>query len=180
MTRDGADKIRRFVELCDLFHLPIVSFVDEPGFAIGTKAEQEGTIRAGMRAMFSVLQSTVPWFACVVRRSYGVAQGIHLGSNPTVVAWPSAMSGALPVESGVALAFRREIEAAPDPAKRRAELEDEMAKAQSVLPRSEEFGVHDLIDPRETRPVLCDWIDEIQSQLAAHVAAGAPRYSLRP
>jgi len=180
MTRDGADKIRRFVDLCDLFHLPIASFVDEPGFAIGTKAEQEGTIRAGMAAMFAVLQSTVPWFACVVRRSYGVAQGIHLGSKPTVVAWPSAMSGALPVESGVALAFRREIDAAPDPDRRRAELEDEMAKAQSVLPRSEEFGVHELIDPRETRPALCDWIDEIQAQLAAHVLAGPPRYSIRP
>ncbi len=180
MTRDGAEKIRRFVDLCDLFHLPIVSFVDEPGFAIGTKAEQEGTIRAGMRAMFAVLQSTVPWFACVVRRSYGVAQGIHLGSKPMVVAWPSAMSGALPVESGVALAFKREIESAPDPARRRAELEDEMAKAQSVLPRSEEFGVHELIDPRDTRPILCDWADEIQAALAAHARAGAPRYSLRP
>lgn len=180
MTRDGADKIRRFVELCDLFHLPIVSFVDEPGFAIGTKAEQEGTIRAGMAAMFAVLQSSVPWFACVVRRSYGVAQGIHLGSKPTVVAWPSAMSGALPVESGVALAFKREIESAADPARKRAELEDEMARAQSVMPRAEEFGVHDLIDPRETRPLLCDWIDEIQGQIAAHAHAGAPRYSLRP
>lgn len=180
MTRDGADKIRRFVDLCDLFHLPIVSFVDEPGFAIGSKAEQEGTIRAGMSAMFAVLQSTVPWFACVVRRSYGVAQGIHLGSKAMAVAWPSAMSGALPVESGVALAFKREIESAPDPERRRAELEDEMAKAQSVLPRSEEFGVHDLIDPRDTRPVLCEWVGEIQTQLAAHVQAGPPRYSIRP
>ncbi len=180
MNRDGADKIRRFVELCDLFHLPIVSFVDEPGFAIGSKAEHAATIRAGMGAMFAVLQSTVPWFACVVRRSYGVAQGIHLGSKPTVVAWPSAMSGALPVESGVALAFRREIESAPDPEKKRAELEDEMAKAQSVLPRSEEFGVHDLIDPRETRPTICAWLDEVQTALAWHVKAGAPRYSLRP
>ena len=97
-----------------------------------------------------------------------------------VVAWPSAMSGALPVESGVALAFKREIESAPDPDRRRAELEDEMAKAQSVLPRSEEFGVHELIDPRDTRPILCDWADEIQTALAAHARAGAPRYSLRP
>ncbi|MCA9501975.1 MAG: hypothetical protein KC616_02785 [Myxococcales bacterium] len=180
MTADGAAKIRRFVELCDLFHLPIVSFVDEPGFAIGLAAEKAGTIRAGMNAMFAVLQSSVPWFACVVRRSYGVAQGIHLGPGATVVAWPSAMSGALPVESGVALAFRREIEAAPDPDARRAELEEEMARAQSVLPRTEEFGVHDLIDPRETRPRLCEWIREVQHEVAAHVAAGPPRYSIRP
>ncbi len=180
MTADGAAKIRRFVELCDLFHLPIVSFVDEPGFMIGSEAEKAGTIRAGMNAMFAILQTTVPWFACVVRRSYGVAQGLHLGPSSTVVAWPSAMSGALPVESGVALAFRREIEAAPDPAARRAELEDEMAKAQSVMPRAEEFGVHDLIDPRETRPMLCEWAQEIQTELAEHARAGAPRYSIRP
>jgi acetyl-CoA carboxylase carboxyltransferase component len=180
MTADGAAKIRRFVELCDLFHVPIVSFVDEPGFAIGTEAEKAGTIRAGMNAMFAIMQTGVPWFACVLRRSYGVAQGIHLGPGATVVAWPSAMSGALPVESGVALAFRREIEAAEDPEKRRAELEEEMARAQSVMPRAEEFGVHDLIDPRETRPRLCDWVGEIQTALAEHARAGAPRYSIRP
>ena len=180
MTADGAAKIRRFVDLCDLFHLPVVSFVDEPGFMIGTQAERDGTIRAGMNAMFAVLQSTVPWFACVVRRSYGVAQGIHLGPGATVVAWPSAMSGALPVESGVALAFRREIESSPDPDARRAELEDEMARAQSVLPRAEEFGVHDLIDPRDTRPTICAWLDEVQNEVAAHVRAGPPRYSIRP
>ncbi len=180
MTADGAAKIRRFVELCDLFHLPIVSFVDEPGFAVGTEAEKAGTIRAGMNAMFAIMQTGVPWFACVLRRSYGVAQGIHLGPGATVVAWPSAMSGALPVESGVELAFRREIEAAPDPAARRAELEEEMARAQSVMPRAEELGVHDLIDPRDTRPTLCDWVQEIQPELAEHVRAGAPRYSIRP
>jgi len=180
MTADGAAKIRRFVELCDLFHLPIVSIVDEPGFAIGSAAEQAGTIRAGMNAMFAILQTSVPWFACVVRRSYGVAQGIHLGPGATVFAWPSAMSGALPVESGVALAFRREIEAAPDPDARRAELEDEMAKAQSVLPRTEEFGVHDLIDPRETRPRLCEWVQEIQTALDDHVRQGVPSYTIRP
>ena len=180
MTADGAAKIRRFVEFCDLFHIPIVSFVDEPGFAIGTEAEKAGTIRAGMNAMFAIMQTGVPWFACVLRRSYGVAQGIHLGPGATVVAWPSAMSGALPVESGVALAFRREIEDAADPEARRAELEEEMARAQSVLPRSEEFGVHDLIDPRETRPVLCDWVEEIQPALETHARAGAPRYAMRP
>ena len=180
MTADGAEKIRRFVELCDLFHVPIVSFVDEPGFAIGTAAEQAGTIRAGMNAMFAIMQTTVPWFACVLRRSYGVAQGIHLGPGATVVAWPSAMSGALPVESGVALAFRRDIEEAADPEARRAELEDEMAKAQSVMPRAEDFGVHDLIDPRETRMRLAEWAEEIQPALAQHARAGTPRYTLRP
>ena len=178
MTAQGAQKIRRFVETCDSFHLPIVSFVDEPGFMIGQAAEQAGTIRYGMAAMFAVLQTTVPWFAVVVRKAFGVAQGIHLGPASTVVAWPSAESGALPVEGGVALAYRGEIESAEDPAARRRELEDEMAAAQSIFPRAEEFGVHDLIDPRHTRPLICDWLDEVQQQLANR--SGPRRYSIRP
>jgi acetyl-CoA carboxylase carboxyltransferase component len=181
MTADGAQKIRRFVELCDTFRLPIVSFVDEPGFAIGAEAEQAATIRHGMATMFAVLQTQVPWAAVVLRRSFGVAAGIHLGPAPTVFAWPSAEIGALPVESGVALAFRREIEAAPDPEARRRELEQELAAAQSIFPRAEDFGVHALVDPRRTRAVLCDWILEIAPELARlERTAGPRRYGIRP
>jgi acetyl-CoA carboxylase carboxyltransferase component len=178
MTATGARKLRRFVELCDLFGLPIVSLVDEPGFMIGAEAERAATIRFGMEAMFAALQTDVPWAAVLVRRAFGVAAGVHLGPEPTVVAWPSAEAGALPVESGVALAFRREIESAPDPEARRRELEDEMAAAQSIFPRAEDFGVHDVVDPRRTRPWLCAWIDEIQPRLRAPRAPR--RYSLRP
>jgi acetyl-CoA carboxylase carboxyltransferase component len=178
MTADGARKIRRFAELCDTFHLPVLSFVDEPGFMIGPAAERAGTIRAGMETMFAVLQTRVPWLALVVRKAFGVAAGIHLGPNATVLAWPSAEVGAMPVESGVALAFRREIEGAPDPEARRRELEDEMASAQSVFPRAEDFGVHDLIDPRETRARACRWIEEVQAQLRAHLTPST--FSTRP
>jgi acetyl-CoA carboxylase carboxyltransferase component len=178
MTAAGARKLRRFVETCDLFHLPVVSFVDEPGFMIGPDAEADATIRHGMEALFAVQQTSVPWIAVVLRKSYGVAQGIHYGPGSTVVAWPSMMSGALPVESGVALAFGREIEASAEPEARRRELEEEMRAAQSVFPRAEDFGVHDLIDPRRTRPVLCDWIGEIQSELA--LLRGPRRYGVRP
>jgi acetyl-CoA carboxylase carboxyltransferase component len=178
MSADGARKIRRFAETCDAFHLPIVSFVDEPGFMIGPEAEAAGTIRYGMEALFAVLQTRVPWISIVVRKSFGVAQGIHYGPNATVIAWPSMMSGALPVESGVQLAFRREIEASPDPEARRRELEDEMFTAQSVFPRAEEFGVHDLIDPRRTRPLLCRWVDEIQTELES--LPGPRTYTMRP
>ena len=183
MTADGAEKIRRFVELCDLFNLPIVSFVDEPGFAIGTEAERAGTIRAGMNAMFAAMQTTVPWFVCVLRRSYGVAQGIHLGPGATVVAWPSAMSGALPVERG-RRAWRSGARSKPPTTPRRAapsSRTSHVAKAQldrSRAPRS--FGVHDLIDPRETRPLLCDWVEGVQVALAEHARADTPRYSMRP
>ncbi len=196
MTADGAQKLRRFVELCDTFHLPIVSLMDEPGFMIGTEAEKAGTIRYGMEAMFAVNQTAVPWFTVVVRKSFGVAAGLHLGPRGTVVAWPSAhaglhlgprgtvvawpsaQSGSMPLESGIELAHGREIAEAADPAARRRELEAEYARAQSVFPRAEAFGVHDLIDPRETRPVLCNWIDEIQPVLA--LQRGPRAYSARP
>ena len=179
MSADGAQKLRRFVETCDAFHLPVVSFVDEPGFAIGPDAERAGTIRHGMAAMFAVLQTQVPWIAVVVRKAFGVAAGLHLGPGCRVVAWPSAEAGALPVESGVALAFRREIAEAPDPDARRRELEDELAAAQSIFPRAEDFGVHHLIDPRETRPLLCEWIREIRPQLET-LPRGPRSYTARP
>lgn len=179
MSADGAQKVRRFVELCDSFHLPVVSFVDEPGFLIGPDAERAGTIRHGMAAMFAVLQTQVPWIAVLVRKAFGVAAGIHLGPGGTVVAWPSAEAGALPVESGVALAFKREIAAAPDPEARRRELEEELGAAQSILPRAEEFGVHHLIDPRETRPLLCEWVREIRPRLET-LPRGPRSYAPRP
>ena len=97
MTALAARKLRRLVELCDAFHLPVVSFVDEPGFAIGPEAERAATIRFGMEALFAVLQTEVPWAAVVLRRAFGVATGLHLGPGATVIAWPSVQSGALPV-----------------------------------------------------------------------------------
>jgi acetyl-CoA carboxylase carboxyltransferase component len=178
MTAAAAQKTRRFVELCDTFHLPVVSLVDEPGFMIGAEAESAGTIRYGMEAMFASMQTTVPWVAVLLRKAFGVAQGIHLGPGATVFAWPSAESGALPVEAGVALAFRQEIEAADDPEARRNELEAEIAAAQSVFPRAEEFGIHELIDPRETRPYICEWLEEVQTQLTAR--SGPRSYTVRP
>lgn len=180
MTAQGARKVRRFVELCDQFNLPVIALVDEPGFLIGSESERAGTIRFGVEALVAAMQSRVPWASVIVRKSFGVAAGVHLGPGSTTFAWPSAEFGAMPIEGGVALAYRKEISEAPDPEARRRQLEDELAQAQSVFPRAEEFGVHDLIDPRETRPALCGWLDEVQHQLQANLALGTPRYSARP
>ncbi|MFQ5352487.1 MAG: acyl-CoA carboxylase subunit beta, partial [Candidatus Binatia bacterium] len=169
MSAEGAQKVRRFVDLCDTFHLPIVSFVDEPGFMIGAAAEAAATIRHGAAAIFSVMQSSVPWASVHVRKAYGVAAAAHFGRDSFVLAWPSAEAGALPVEGGVAVAFHREIAAAEDPDARRRELEEQFASARSPFPRAEAFGVHDLIDPRRTRPMLCDWIELAQPLLATQL-----------
>ena len=128
--------------------------------------------------MFAVVQSTVPWASVIVRKTYGVAAAAHFAPGAHVLAWPSAEGGALPLEGGVAVAFRREIEAADDPDALRRELEDRLAGARSPFPRAESFGVHDLIDPRSTRPRLCDWLDWVQPRLARHV--GRRAVTLRP
>ena len=178
MTADGAHKARRFMELCETFSLPIASLVDEPGFMIGSQAEREATIRHGTSAVLTAAMTTVPWASIMIRRSFGVAQAAHYGPNGYVLAWPSAESGPLPVEGGVAVAFQREIAAAPDPEARRRELEEELSARQSPFPRAEALGVHDLIDPRETRTELCRWVDRIQPLLPALL--GPTRFSIRP
>ncbi|RIJ14336.1 propionyl-CoA carboxylase [Henriciella mobilis] len=178
MTADGAQKAQRFIELCETFHIPIVAFVDEPGFMIGSKAEQQATIRHGARTVITAAMTTVPWASVMVRRSFGVAQAAHYGPDAYVLAWPSAESGPLPVEGGVAVAFRREIAAAEDPDAKRQELEDMLAARQSPFPRSEALAVHELIDPRETRPMLCKWLDRVQGQLP-HLL-GPRTFALRP
>jgi acetyl-CoA carboxylase carboxyltransferase component len=126
---------------------------------IGPDSEAAGTIRHGTAAISAVLQSRVPWASVQVQKAFGVAAQAHFGPDGYILAWPSAASGALPVEGGVAVAFAREIAAAADPAARQKELEDMLARTQSPFPRAEGFSVHEMIDPRETRPKLINWLD---------------------
>jgi acetyl-CoA carboxylase carboxyltransferase component len=177
-TADSSEKLVRFIDLCDTFHLPLVSFEDEPGFMVGVEAERAGTLRKGVRAQAAVNQATVPWIKFIVRRAYGVAQGLHHNGNGPVYAWPSGEWGSIPVEGGVWAAYRREIEAAPDPEQRRLELEALHEKDRSPFTRAEAFGLHDLIDPRETRPLAVDFIR--QAQISLEPAVGPKRRFMRP
>jgi acetyl-CoA carboxylase carboxyltransferase component len=163
MTAAAAQKLRRFADFCNSFHIPIISFVDEPGFMIGPDSEMAGTIRHGTAAISAVLQSRVPWACVQVLKAFGVAAQAHFGPEAYVLSWPSAASGALPVEGGVAVAFGREIAAADDPAARQKELEDMLAASQSPFPRAEGLSVHEIIDPRETRPKLIAWLENAQA-----------------
>ena len=170
MDAEGAQKVTRFLRLCETFHLPVIAFVDEPGFLIGPAAEAAGTIRHGVGAICAAMETTVPWASVIVRKSYGVAAAGHFGPEATVYAWPSAESGALPIEGGVAVAFRRDIEAAPDPDARRAELEEQFASRRDPFGRAESFSVSDLIDPRRTRPTLCEWLNWVEPLLRTRVS----------
>ena len=178
MTASAAQKYRRFVETCDTFHLPIVNLIDQPGFMIGPEAERAGTIRFGMAAVAAAAQATVPWASIQIHKGFGVATAAHYAPNAYVLTWPSAESGPLPIEGGVAVAFHREIEAASDPDAKRAELEEHLKAARSPFPRAESFAVHELIDPRETRQTLCRWIEWIQPKLANLL--GPTAFPMRP
>lgn len=162
MDAAAAEKTIRFVDLCDTFHLPIVSFTDQPGVVIGLPAEKEGTIRIAVRALQTIAQSRVPWVSMIVRKAFGVA-GSAYGRQDDLnlrYAWPSAIWGSLPIEGGVSAAYRRDIEASEDPEARRRELEQYYDNLQSPFRTAERFGVQDIIDPRETRPILCDWVEQ--------------------
>jgi len=170
--------MRRMIELCETFHLPLLNFVDEPGFMIGPDAEKAATIRYGMAAVAAAAQARIPWASVRIRKSFGVAGAAHYGPDAYVLDWPSAEYGALPLEGGVAVAFHRQIAAAEDPDAMRAELEAKFEQARSPFLPAESFAVHDLIDPRETRPLLCEWIDASQSRLQGLL--GPALFPMRP
>jgi len=132
---------------------------------VGPAAEADGALRRGIRALCAVTQATVPWINFIVRRAYGVAQGAHFNPGALMYAWPSGEWGSIPIEGGVAAAYRREIEAAPDPEARRRELEQQHEKDRTPFPRAESFGLHDLIDPRDTRPVTVDFVRLAQTEI---------------
>lgn len=153
----AARKQIHFIELCDCFHIPLIFLVDIPGFMVGKQAETAATLREGMRAVYVGLQASVPILTVVIRKCYGMAGMATTDKNGIdfKIAWPSAEWGSLPVEGGVAAAYRREIEASPNPIKRRQELEEELRKFNSPFLTAEAFGVEEIIDPRKTRPYLC-------------------------
>ncbi len=168
---DVGEKFQRFVDMCDTFHIPIVNLVDQPGFFIGREAEVNGTIRKGVRASFAVLQATIPWATIYIRKCFGVAGAAQ--SNPNTLnwryAWPSAVLGNIPVEGGVYAAHRKEIESAPNPMARVNELMEMYRGYASPFRTAEAFGIQDIIDPRDTRRLLCDWIEMVYPLEKTHL-----------
>ncbi|MCI5075488.1 carboxyl transferase domain-containing protein [Oricola sp.] len=174
MTLTSANKVERFVELCDRFHLPVVNFVDQPGNMTGPEAERAATLTGALRVMKAIERATVPWVTVVIRRAFGLAGGLHGaqfgrdgGRRPLNhrFGWPSARWGSIPIEGGVAAAYKREIAGADDPDRKREELEAHYGRLSSPMRTAERFFIVDIIEPKKTRPLLCDWIDLCQDRL---------------
>lgn len=158
-TAQASDKVARFVDLADTFHLPVVHLVDQPGFLIGTEAERAATIRFGARALAAVYQASVPWCSVILRRVFGVAGAAHQNAARLSYryAWPSGDWGSLPLEGGIEAAYRAQLEAAEDPDALRAEIEERMNLVRSPFRTAEAFMIEEIIDPRDTRPLLCEF-----------------------
>jgi len=162
LTADGCSKLTRHLDLCDLFHLPVLNLVDNPGFAVGLEHETTGTIRRGGEWMIAFAQVRIPLFTVLMRRSFGVAGNNYATpqSRPSVrVAWPAADVGGIPPEGGIEAAYRRQLAEAPDPAALRAELNARIESARGPLGPLSRFQIEEIIDPRDTRQLVCDWVE---------------------
>lgn len=158
-TADTCQKVERWVDFAQTFHLPLVYLVDCPGFLIGLEAEQTGTIKQGVRAMSAIWQTTIPWCAVIIRNVFGVAGAAHKNGARYGFryAWPSGRWGSLPLEGGIEAAYRADLDAAADPQARLAEIEERLQKLRSPFRSAESFWIEEIIDPRETRPLLCEF-----------------------
>jgi acetyl-CoA carboxylase carboxyltransferase component len=158
-TADASQKVARFIDLANTFHLPVVHLVDVPGFVIGVESEKAGTIRQGARALAAIYQARVPFCSVIIRKVFGVAGAGHTPHQRLHYryAWPSGDWGSLPVEGGIEAAYRAELDAAPDREKRRAEIEERLNRYRSPFRTAETFLVEEIIDPRDTRPLLCEF-----------------------
>lgn len=175
----AGNKVIRLLQLCNTFHLPLISFADEPGFMVGLESELNGIERAGARLVAMTTQSWMPWLTIVVGKVYGVAgQCQHRPSGMfRRYAWPSANWGSMHIAGGASAAYRREIESAPDSEAKRAEIEARLQALASPFRTAEATG-QDIIDPRDTRSLACEFVEEAQRVLQTQL--GPPRMPYIP
>ena len=175
----AAEKSTRLVQLCDTFHIPMVVLMDDPGFLVGPASEEQGIERAGTRLVYSIIQSKMPWITFICRQSYGLAGSLQYRPGPNLYrryAWVSGHWGSIHIEGGTDAAFRRVIESSPDPDAKREEMEQMFRRLTSPFRTAEASGL-DLIDPRDTRRLLCNFVEMAQSVIKTQLGPGSgPTY----
>ncbi|MEM9014658.1 MAG: carboxyl transferase domain-containing protein [Pseudomonadota bacterium] len=159
-TADAAEKVKRFIQLAEQFCLPVIHLVDNPGFMIGRDAEKAATIRRGVEAMNTVYETKTPWATIIIRKAYGVA-GAAMSDHTRFqyrAAWPSGDWGSLPMDGGVEAAYKSELAASDNPVALLKDIKQELSRVTSPFRTAENFLIEDIIDPRATRPFLCEFI----------------------
>ncbi len=177
-TADACRKLIRFSDLASTFHVPLVHFEDCPGFLIGKKSEEEATIRYGSAVLAALGQATVPFACVIVRKAFGVAGAANKkpGSTSFRYAWPSGDWGSLPIEGGIEVAYKADLAASDDPSGLLAEITERLNRLRSPHRSAEFFEVEEVIDPRDTRRFLCEWIELVQHSIPLEPA----RFGYRP
>lgn len=182
ITAAAAKKAQHFIELCSAYHVPLVFLQDVPGVMTGPQAEKEGTLRAGLSLVNSLAWSEVPKVTIVIRKAFGFAacaMGGWGGEQSYVAAWLTADFASLPVSGGVAAAFKREIEAAPDPAQALRDIEARFAGGTGPYNAAARFTVHDVIAPGETRSRILHALSLARSRRSAPPQP-VPKYGVSP
>jgi acetyl-CoA carboxylase carboxyltransferase component len=167
LDNDSADKAARFVNLCNAFAIPLVFLMDVPGFMVGTKVEQAGIIRHGAKMLHAVASATVPKITVVIRKAYGAGYYVMCGrayEPDLIVAWPTAEISVMGPEGAVEIIMRKEIEQADDPDAKRRELVAAYREIIDVYIAAGNAMIDDVIDPRETRPVICRALEMAESK----------------
>lgn len=166
---DASDKIAGFVRFCDAFNLPLITFVDSPGFLPGVAQEHNGIIRHGAKAIYAYVEATVPKISVVTRKAYGgayiVMSSKSLGAD-LHLGWPSAEIAVMGPEGAVNILNRRELAKADDPEALRAQLVAEYREEYANPYRAAEYGILDnVIEPACTRPVLIAGLRALREQI---------------
>ncbi len=184
---DSSDKIAGFVRFCDAFNIPIITFVDVPGFMPGTRQEHGGIIRHGAKILYAYSEATVPKLTVVVRKAYGgayIAMGSkHLGAD-YVVAWPTAEIAVMGPEGAAEIIFRKELAAIKDPEERKKKLEELTKEYRERLATPYVAAgrgyIDDIIEPRKTRKVLATALEYLITKRETRVWVPPKKHGLVP
>jgi acetyl-CoA carboxylase carboxyltransferase component len=171
---DASEKAARFIRFCDAFNIPIVTFVDVPGFMPGTHQEHGGIIRAGAKLLYAYCECTVPKLTVITRKAYGGAYDVmsskHIRGDLNL-AWPTAEIAVMGPDGAVSIIFRQEIAEAEDPVARKAELvEDYRRKFATPYVAASRGFIDDIIEPRDTRARLINALEALQNKRDANPA----------
>ena len=177
-TADSCKKLTRLIDLASLFNLPIIHLEDCPGFVIGKQSEADATVRAGSTVLVAMKRARVPYCTVVIRKAFGIAGASNRkpGTTSMRMAWPSGDWGSLPLEGGLEVAYKAELAESDDPESLRAEIAERLNRYRNPHRSAEFYEIEQVIDPRDTRAMLCDWV-----RLARRVLQPGPdQQSFRP
>ncbi|OBT89050.1 hypothetical protein VE02_02165 [Pseudogymnoascus sp. 03VT05] len=169
----GSQKLTRHLKFLDTFNIPLVQFVDVPGYAIGTVAERTATMRHGVALGTTYFSTTMPVFSVVTRRAYGVAGGIMLDCrDPRMrIAWPSGEWGSLPLEGGLEVGHAAELKKIEKESGKEAreqrykELDEEYRRLMNPVRTANAFGAEEIVDPALTRRITTAWVKHVYEVL---------------